>query len=130
MGQLASSLGGPETLVTHPASTTHRQFAPDALAAAGIGEAVWRAAWRSTSGDAPNAGSVRFEPIGAEKTRVRLTMEYEPQGAVENAGDALGVMSRRVQTSVEQFKEYIEKRGAESGGWRGEVHGGQKKPRH
>ena len=66
-------------------------------------------AWRSTSGDAPNAGSVRFEPLGSDKTRMRLTMEYEPQGAVENVGDALGVMSRRVQTSVEQFKDYIEK---------------------
>lgn len=86
-------------------------------------------AWRSTSGDAPNTGSVRFEPLGSDKTRVRLTMEYEPQGAVENVGDALGVMSRRVQTSVEQFKEYIEKRGAETGGWRGEVHGGQKTPK-
>jgi hypothetical protein len=27
---------------------------------------------------------------------------------------------------VKQFKEFIEKRGGESGGWRGEVHGGQK----
>ena len=86
-------------------------------------------AWRSTSGDAPNAGSVRFEPLGADKTRVRLTMEYEPQGAVENAGDALGVLSRRVQTSVEQFKEFIEKRGAETGGWRGEVRGGRERPK-
>ena len=43
-------------------------------------------AWRSTSGDAPNAGSVRFESIAPERTRVRLTMEYEPQGAVENIG--------------------------------------------
>jgi hypothetical protein len=34
-----------------------------------------------------------------------------------------------VQTSVEQFKEYIEKRGAETGGWRGEIQGGQKRPR-
>src|SRR6185503_16865128 len=55
-------------------------------------------AWRSTSGDAPNAGMVRFEPVASDRTRVRLTMDYEPQGAVENAGDALGVLSRRVQT--------------------------------
>jgi uncharacterized membrane protein len=84
-------------------------------------------AWRSTSG-APNAGSVRFEPVSHERTRVRLTMEYQPEGAVEKTGDAVGVFSSRVQNSVEDFKKFIEKRGAETGGWRGEVHGGQKTP--
>ncbi len=34
--QLATSLGGPETLVTHPASTTHVNLLPDELTAAGI----------------------------------------------------------------------------------------------
>jgi uncharacterized membrane protein len=85
-----------------------------------------RISWRSTSGDAPNAGTVRFEPVGTDTTRVRLTMEYEPQGVVENVGDKLGVMSARVQNSVEDFKTFIEQRGRETGGWRGEVHGGQK----
>jgi len=41
----------------------------------------------------------------------------------------VGVFSRRVQTTVEQFKDFIESRGAETGAWRGEVHGGQKTPR-
>jgi uncharacterized membrane protein len=82
--------------------------------------------WRSTSGDAPNGGTVRFEPLAAERTRVKLTMEYEPQGALENVADALGVLSKRVQNTVEDFKQFIEKRGAETGGWRGEVHGGRK----
>ncbi len=36
--RLASSLGGPETLATHPASTTHVDLEPEELAAAGIGE--------------------------------------------------------------------------------------------
>ncbi|HKQ27756.1 MAG TPA: SRPBCC family protein [Burkholderiales bacterium] len=85
-----------------------------------------RIAWRSISGDAPNAGSVRFEPLGADRTRVNLTMEYEPQGVVENVGDKLGVMSARVQNTVEDFKKFIENRGRETGGWRGEVHGGQR----
>ena len=84
-------------------------------------------AWRSTSGDAPNAGTVNFEPIAADRTRVRLVMEYEPQGAVENVGDALGVLSKRVQSTVEDFKKFIESRGAETGGWRGEVSGGAPK---
>jgi uncharacterized membrane protein len=85
-----------------------------------------RIAWRSISGDAPNGGSVRFEPLGADRTRVNLTMEYEPQGLIENVGDKLGVMSARVQNTVEDFKKFIENRGRETGGWRGEVHGGQR----
>ena len=85
-----------------------------------------RIAWRSISGDAPNAGTVRFEPLGADRTRVNLTMEYEPQGVIENVGDKLGVMSARVQNTVEDFKKFIENRGRETGGWRGEVHGGQR----
>ena len=36
VAQLATSLGGPETLVTHPASTTHVNLTPDELAANGI----------------------------------------------------------------------------------------------
>jgi uncharacterized membrane protein len=83
-------------------------------------------AWRSISGDAPNAGEVRFEPLGQDRTRVHLAMEYEPQGVVENVGDKLGVLSARVQNTVEDFKKYIESRGQESGAWRGEVHGGQR----
>jgi uncharacterized membrane protein len=88
-----------------------------------------RIAWRSTTPDAPNAGSVRFESLGPDRTRVNLTMEYDPQGVVENVGDAVGVFSRRVQNTVEDFKKFIESRGAETGAWRGEVHGGQKTPR-
>lgn len=42
VAQLATSLGGPETLVTHPASTTHVNLTPDELAAAGIGPGTVR----------------------------------------------------------------------------------------
>lgn len=42
LAQLATSLGGPETLVTHPASTTHAGLLPDELAAAGIGAGTIR----------------------------------------------------------------------------------------
>ncbi len=40
--QMATSLGGPESLVTHPASTTHVGLLPDELAAAGITEGTVR----------------------------------------------------------------------------------------
>jgi cystathionine beta-lyase/cystathionine gamma-synthase len=42
IAQLATSLGGPETLVTHPASTTHVGLVPAELAAAGISEGTVR----------------------------------------------------------------------------------------
>jgi cystathionine beta-lyase/cystathionine gamma-synthase len=42
IAQLATSLGGPETLVTHPASTTHVNLTSDELAAAGIGPGTIR----------------------------------------------------------------------------------------
>jgi uncharacterized membrane protein len=84
-----------------------------------------RIAWRSISG-AANAGTVRFEPLNKERTRVMLTMEYEPQGFIEKAGDAVGIVSHRVEDAVEKFKKLIEERRTETGGWRGEVHGGQR----
>lgn len=42
VAQLATSLGGPETLVTHPASTTHVNLTPGELEAAGIGPGTIR----------------------------------------------------------------------------------------
>jgi uncharacterized membrane protein len=84
-----------------------------------------RISWKSVSG-APNAGTVRFEPLDAERTRVRLAMAYEPEGAVENAGDALGIFTGRVEDSVEGFKKFIESRGRETGAWRGEVDNSRK----
>ncbi len=42
IAQLATSLGGPETLVTHPASTTHVNLTPDELVASGIGPGTVR----------------------------------------------------------------------------------------
>jgi methionine-gamma-lyase len=42
LAALAPSLGGAETLVLHPASTSHRQMDAASLAAAGIGEGTVR----------------------------------------------------------------------------------------
>ena len=80
-----------------------------------------RISWKSTAG-AQNAGTVRFEPLGPERTRVRLAMAYEPEGVVEKVGSMLGAMETRVQSSVDDFKKFIEARGQETGGWRGQVH--------
>ena len=79
-----------------------------------------RIAWKNTTG-ATTAGVVTFHRLSDTKTRVMLQMEYDPQGVVENLGDMLGVVSRRVANDLECFKEFIEARGQETGAWRGEV---------
>jgi uncharacterized membrane protein len=84
-----------------------------------------RISWKSISG-AGNAGTVRFEPLEADRTRVRLVMAYEPEGAIETVGDALGIFTTRVENTVEDFKKFIESRGRETGGWRGEVNDSRK----
>jgi uncharacterized membrane protein len=80
-----------------------------------------RIAWRSRSG-AWNAGVVTFHRLGDGKTRVMLQLEYDPDGVVENVGDALGFVSGRVTGDLERFKTFIESRGRETGAWRGEIH--------
>jgi uncharacterized membrane protein len=77
-------------------------------------------AWRSLDGPA-NAGEVRFEPIGHERTRVELHMEVEPEGVAEKAGEALGVVDHRIKGDLERFKAFIETIGAQTGGWRGDI---------
>ena len=79
-----------------------------------------RIAW--TSEDGPeHAGVVTFHRLGEDQTRVMVQMDYEPEGAVEKVGDALGLVKRRVKGDLERFKELIEGRGTETGAWRGEV---------
>ena len=80
--------------------------------------------WESTEG-ARNAGTVSFEDLGPAITRVNLVLEYEPDGAIESAGDALGMVERRVKGDVGRFKEFIEGMGGETGAWRGRVEAGR-----
>jgi hypothetical protein len=56
-----------------------------------------------------------------------LQLEYDPEGIVENVGDAAGVVSARVKGNLQRFKEFIESRGHETGAWRGEIDRGQVK---
>jgi uncharacterized membrane protein len=79
-----------------------------------------RVAWRATGGT-KHAGVVTFHHIDDATTRIMLQMDTEPEGIVEQAGDKLGVLKRRVKGDLGRFKEMIESRGAESGAWRGDV---------
>ena len=79
-------------------------------------------AWRSIGGDTGgHSGRVAFEPLGASSTRVNISLGWEPEGLVEKAGAALNFDQRQVDKSAEEFKRFIESRGAETGAWRGDI---------
>jgi len=81
--------------------------------------------WISEDGK-KTRGTVTFEPVGANKTRVRLSMSYQAD-PLEAIGSTAGLDARRVRGDLERFKELIENRGTESSAWRGDVTAGQTK---
>jgi uncharacterized membrane protein len=79
-----------------------------------------RIAWQSEAGE-NTSGIVTFQPDGPDRTRVNLELFYDPKGFVESTGDAIGVVSHRVESDLERFKEFIERRRRETGAWRGTI---------
>jgi uncharacterized membrane protein len=79
-----------------------------------------RIAWHSTDG-VENSGVVTFHYIQPYVTKVMLQMNVDPDGLVENVADKLGFITRNTEGDLERFKEFIERRGEASGGWRGEI---------
>jgi uncharacterized membrane protein len=79
--------------------------------------------WRALEGKY-NSGKVTFESLGPDRARVDVEMTYDAEGLKEALGSALGFDSRRVESDLERFREFIEKRQSETGGWRAEVHQG------
>jgi len=82
-------------------------------------------AWRAIEGR-ENSGRVEFEPLGPTRTRIDVTMTWEPEGLAEAAADKIGLSDRAVKVDLERFKNLIESRGVESGAWRGEVVEGER----
>jgi uncharacterized membrane protein len=79
-----------------------------------------RIAWRSISGT-PNSGVVTFHRLSDSCTRVTLQMSYQPEGAMEKVGDMLGAVRLETRQNLQRFKEMLEKRGSETGAWRGSI---------
>jgi uncharacterized membrane protein/predicted transcriptional regulator len=64
--------------------------------------------WRSTSG-LRNDGIVRFEPVGANATRILVEMAFEPESVTEQVGAAIGVPERQVKGDLERFRQLMER---------------------
>jgi hypothetical protein len=76
--------------------------------------------WRSTGG-ATNAGMVTFREYDPGRTTIHLEMSYEPDDFIEDIGTSLGIPQRRIEGDLKRFREFLEERGRETGGWRGEL---------
>ena len=63
--------------------------------------------------------------MDANRTKVVLRLEYEPEDFLEKVGDAIGIPSLQIEEDLKRFRDFIEGRGRETGGWRGEIILGQ-----
>jgi len=79
-----------------------------------------RVAWTTTSGP-KQGGVVTFHRLDADHTRVTAQLELEPEGVAEQVADKTGMVQHRIKGDLDRFREFIEARGAETGGWRGSV---------
>ncbi|MEZ5081563.1 MAG: SRPBCC family protein [Thermoleophilia bacterium] len=76
-----------------------------------------RIAWSTTSG-LMHTGVATFEPIGDDRARVAVQIDFEPEGMSEKLADRTGFVENRVRNDLENFKEFIEDRGRETGAYR------------
>lgn len=79
-----------------------------------------RIAWKSTSGP-QHAGVVTFHRLNDEQTRVRLQLDWDPEGFVEQAGALLGIDQAQTSADLKRFKELLHSNGFATGSWRGEI---------
>ena len=80
-----------------------------------------RIAWQSVDG-VNHRGVVTFDRLGESLTKVTVIMDFEPNGIVEQAGDKLGVVGHQMTADMQRFKEFIERRRAQTGAYRAEIH--------
>ena len=60
-------------------------------------------AWTTENGT-HQAGVVTFHRIDDDTTRVTLQLDHDPQGFVEKAGDALGIVKHRIKGDLEELQ--------------------------
>lgn len=69
-----------------------------------------RISWRAT-GQSGQSGTVTFEPLGADRTRVSVQMEYSLDSKLkERLADFFRVDEREVKHDLQKFKQTVESR--------------------
>ena len=73
-----------------------------------------RVAWKSTGGDENQAGVVTFHRLSDNQSRVTVQLDWQPTGAVETIGAAVGVDDHAIKRDLVNFKNLIEGRSSSS----------------
>jgi uncharacterized membrane protein len=80
-----------------------------------------RVAWTTEEGQVRQAGVVTFHRLDDTHTKVMVQLDLEPEGLAEEAAEKLDVVGKQTKADLHKFKEFIEARGHETGGWRESV---------
>lgn len=64
-------------------------------------------AWRNLN-DHSNIGQVRLEPLTDTQTRVRMSMEYDPQCPAEQVAATESRTAERIEGDLQRFKDLVE----------------------
>lgn len=68
-----------------------------------------RMAWKPVSGPW-NAGAVTFHRIADDRSKVTVQAEYEPEGFLQEASAAIGIVDAQLTNELNNFKTYVEER--------------------
>jgi uncharacterized membrane protein len=63
--------------------------------------------WESVDGSS-NSGSITFEELDPDWTRVTASIGYEPEGILEKTGEVLGITPGRLERDLKHFRDYIQ----------------------
>ena len=101
---------------------THYELKSIHTAEEARGRGVGRAVVEHLLEVATDRGAARVSlETGAQEEFAASRALYARLGFVEKVGSLVGAGSHAVKKDLENFKEFIETRGAETGGWRGDV---------
>lgn len=79
-----------------------------------------RIAW-TTDDEQDLGGAVSFETLATYLTRVTLRLDFHPDGLVESVEEKIGFVDLKVRHALASFKELIEDRNSQVGGWRANI---------
>lgn len=74
-----------------------------------------RVEWHGEDG-MTNSGTVRLREADDGGTEFSLAVDFEPEGFLESIGDALGVISHRIEADLGRFATYVESAGEQAKG--------------